>query len=398
MTVRETYVIARESFDGLFAALNALGYEVVGPRVRDGAIVYDQIKDTDELPIGWRDEAAPGTYRLVRTEDPTLFNFNVGPSSWKEFLFPARRRLWSAKRGETGAVEIEPETAAPPKLALLGVRACELAAIGVHDRVFQEGAFVDPDYAARRENVCVIAVNCVRAGGTCFCVSMGTGPGVSSGFDLSITEIFTTERHDFVIAVGSAVGAGVMTAFRQARGGDAAPKAPLEALGTAAALINAAAGQMGRRLETDGIKDLLYRSVDSPHWADVAERCLSCANCTLVCPTCFCSSVEDVTDLTGRHTERWQRWDSCFTMDHSYLHGGSVRATTKSRYRQWLTHKLGTWIDQFGQSGCVGCGKCISWCPVGIDLTVEMAALRRADQASLGHNGAKEETSGDHHA
>jgi sulfhydrogenase subunit beta (sulfur reductase) len=381
MTEREPSVMPREDFDGLFGALKSLGYEVVGPRVRDGAIVYDRIGAAADLPVGWRDELAPGKYRILKTEEPTLFNYNVGPSSWKNLLFPPRRKLWTGQRVGSGDMRIEPEVAAPPRLALLGVRACELAGIRVHDRVFQGSDFVDADYAARRDNICVIAVNCVRAGGTCFCVSMNSGPGARSGFDLSITEIYTPDRHDFVLTVGSDVGAAIIAALRQAQGAAAAPAATLEDLGTAAGLVAEAAGQMGRKLETAGIKELLYRSVESPHWADVAERCLSCANCTLVCPTCFCSSVEDVTDLTGEHTERWQRWDSCFTMDHSYLHGGSVRATTKSRYRQWLTHKLGSWIDQFGESGCVGCGKCIAWCPVGIDLTAEMATLRLADQA-----------------
>jgi formate hydrogenlyase subunit 6/NADH:ubiquinone oxidoreductase subunit I len=107
----------------------------------------------------------------------------------------------------------------------------------------------------------------------------------------------------------------------------------------------------------------------------VAQRCLACTNCTLVCPTCFCVAVEDTTDLAGDHVERHRRWDSCFTAGHSYVHGGSVHASTASRYRQWMTHKLSTWFDQFGSSGCVGCGRCIAWCPAAIDITEEAAAI-----------------------
>ncbi len=138
---------------------------------------------------------------------------------------------------------------------------------------------------------------------------------------------------------------------------------------------------MTRRLEPTVARDVLIANLDHPRWDDVANRCLSCTNCTLVCPTCFCSAVEDVNSLDGEHAERVQRWDSCFTLGHSTLHGaGSVRGDTRSRYRQWLTHKLSTWWDQFEVSGCVGCGRCIAWCPVGIDLTQEVAAIAQENK------------------
>jgi Fe-S oxidoreductase len=108
----------------------------------------------------------------------------------------------------------------------------------------------------------------------------------------------------------------------------------------------------------------------------------------MVCPTCFCTSVEETNDLTGTESSRSRRWDSCFTMDFSYIHGGSVRNSPKSRYRQWMTHKLSTWVDQFGTSGCVGCGRCITWCPVGIDITEEVRAI--ADSEKERHSGTTE--------
>jgi sulfhydrogenase subunit beta (sulfur reductase) len=137
---------------------------------------------------------------------------------------------------------------------------------------------------------------------------------------------------------------------------------------------------MGRRLDTDGIRDLLRETLEHPRWDEVAGRCLTCGNCTLVCPTCFCTAVEDGNDLTGERAERSRVWDSCFSIDYSYIHGGSIRQSPKGRYRQWLTHKLGTWHDQFGSSGCVGCGRCITWCPVGIDITEEVAAIRTTER------------------
>jgi sulfhydrogenase subunit beta (sulfur reductase) len=142
--------------------------------------------------------------------------------------------------------------------------------------------------------------------------------------------------------------------------------------------VEAAADRMGRTLETRGLAEALLRSLDHPRWDAAAERCLACGNCTLACPTCFCTTVEDTTDLTGAFAERTRRWDSCFTLDLSYIHGGPVRPSLRSRYRQWATHKLATWAGQFGTAGCVGCGRCITWCPAAIDLTEEVAAIAAA--------------------
>ncbi len=370
-TTSAVAILERAELSRLFAALQARGYQVVGPTVRDGAIVYDNLAGPEQLPIGWTDEQEGGTYRLKKRNDAALFGYVVGPHSWKKYLFPPEERLFRARRTADG-FEVLPEKVAPPKLAFLGVRACELHAIAVQDKVFVGGAFADPSYQARRGNIFTVAVNCGQAGKTCFCVSMKTGPKATAGYDLALTEILEPDRHYFVIESGSEAGAEVLAEL---------PQRPAEEpeISAAAAATERAISQMGRKLETDGIKELLYRNLENPRWEEVAERCLSCANCTMVCPTCFCSNVEDVTDLTGDHAERWRKWDSCFTVGFTHLVGGEVRSSVKSRYRQWLTHKLGTWIDQFGSSGCVGCGRCITWCPVAIDLTEEVRAIRESE-------------------
>jgi ferredoxin len=149
-----------------------------------------------------------------------------------------------------------------------------------------------------------------------------------------------------------------------------------EEIAAAERVVDRTRGQMGRTLETNGLKELLQTNANHPRWDEVSERCLTCGNCTNVCPTCFCTTIDDTTDLSGTTAERVRRWDSCFTLDFSYTHGGSVRSSARSRYRQWMTHKLAHWVDQFGSSGCVGCGRCITWCPVGIDITEEAAAIR----------------------
>jgi ferredoxin len=256
--------------------------------------------------------------------------------------------------------------------AFIGVRACDLNAIAVQDRTFLHGPYRDPTYAARREAAFIVVVNCGQAARTCFCASMETGPMAKAGYDLALTEILEDDRHEFFVEIGSERGSDVFRDLPVRPATDSDPAA-------ASRMVDRAIAQMGRTMNTSGLKELLYRNMDHPRWENVAGRCLSCANCTMVCPTCFCSTVEEVTDLTGDHTERWRRWDSCFTADHSYIHGGSVRPSTLSRYRQWMTHKLATWIDQFGSSGCVGCGRCITWCPVAIDITEEVRVIRETD-------------------
>ena len=374
--VEKHATIERQDLQRLLDVLVERGYRLVGPTIREGAIVYDQLHAESDLPIGWTDEQEAGVYRLKKREDEALFGYVVGPHSWKKFLLAPEMRLWQARRGANG-FEIVETTSEIPKLALIGVRSCEIHAIEIQDKVFLQSEYVDPSYALRREDLFIVAVNCGQAGGTCFCVSMNTGPRASHGFDLALTEVLAGDRHYFVAETGSDLGAEVLADTRHRN-------ASVQELETANIIVANTAEHMGRQLDTTGIKELFYRNYENARWNDVARRCLACANCTMVCPTCFCTTVEDTTDLTGENAERWRKWDSCFTMDFSYIHGGSIRSSTASRYRQWITHKLSTWFDQFGTSGCVGCGRCITWCPVGIDITVETRAIRDSEKSGKG--------------
>ncbi len=326
--------------------------------------------------MGWTDEQDGGHYRLRRRDDEALFGYAVGPHSWKQYQLPAQVKLWSARVDEDGALNdfTEPPRESPP-YAFLGARSCELHAMGILDHVLLSGRHADPADRARAEDLFVVAVQCGQAGGTCFCVSMDTGPVAERGFDLALTEVLEDGRHYFVAEVGSELGAEVLAEIPHGTAADADRSA-------ARSVHERTASEMGRELDVTDIRDLLYRNYEHPRWDEVAERCLTCGNCTMVCPTCFCTAVEDVTDLAGEHVERHQRWDSCFTIDYSNIHGGAVRNTPRSRYRQWMTHKLATWFDQFGSSGCVGCGRCITWCPVGIDLTEEARAIRASEEVS----------------
>jgi ferredoxin len=365
-------VLGPEGLSALVDVLRGAGYRVVGPTVRDGAIVLDEITSADDLPRAVTEEQDAATYRLEARDDGSYFGWAVGPHSWKGELMPSRVRLWRASasgNGNAPAIQEEPPPAQP--LAIFGARPCDLHSIAIQDRIFLGGKYVERDYAGRRDGAFFVVVNCGVPGGTCFCTSMGTGPRADAGFDLALTEVLEGE-HRFVVEVGTDRGRAIA---------DALPTRPAHGEDTAAALAvtDEAAQHMGRHVDAVGLPQLLAANREHPRFTEVATRCLTCGNCTAVCPTCFCTSVEDVNDLADGSAERWRVWDTCFSVDYSYIHGGSVRRSPEARYRQWLTHKFGTWVDQFGTSGCVGCGRCITWCPVGIDVTEELAAIRAAE-------------------
>ncbi|MCW5981016.1 MAG: 4Fe-4S dicluster domain-containing protein [Bryobacteraceae bacterium] len=364
----------------LISTLQARGYQVIGPAVRDGTIVYSPIERLEDLPAGFSMEQEAGACRLVKRNDGAVFGYAAGPRSLKSFFHPAEIKLISAER-DNGTFRIVSDAPSPPRTAFIGVRACEIAAVRIQDRVLLEDRYKDTFYETRRAHAFIVAVNCTAPADTCFCASTNTGPRAREGFDIALTEIVDDGRHVFLAEAGSAAGKELLRELPKAEPAAELRKAAEKAL-------QDAAGSMKRRLDTDGLAQLLYDNFDHPHWDDLASRCLCCANCTLVCPTCFCVAVDEASDVDGRSAERWRRWDSCFTQSFSYIHGGSVRHSPKSRYRQWLTHKFASWSDQFGTLGCVGCGRCIAWCPVGIDVTRELAAFRTSPAAVNSQGGS----------
>jgi len=353
----------------LLSSLQRRGYSLLGPTLRDGAIVYDPIESLADLPAGWTADQEAGSYRLRRRDDTALFGFASSPQSWKRYLHPSDVLLSSAQRDD-GAFRVLPGDPPPSKpSALLGVRACDLAAIAIQDRVLLHDKYTDTIYQSRRAGAFLVAVQCTESAPTCFCASMGTGPRASSGYDIALTEIIEPDRHLFLAEAATEIGAEVLSEVEHT-------KSNAELRRKAQHAVDRAGATQKRSLATDGIRDLLFDNYDHPRWERVAARCMACANCTMACPTCFCVSIEDSSDVANLRADRRRKWDSCFTHAFSYIHGGSVRLTAKSRYRQWLTHKLAAWHDQFASSGCVGCGRCITWCPVGIDITEEAAAIR----------------------
>lgn len=356
--------IQRNRFKQLLQTLQQADYRCIGPQLRDGAIVYDTLQSVDQLPAGWRDEQAPGRYRLEQHDSPRCFAWANGPQALKPLLFSPREVLWQVQRDATGRLTFAEVAASSERLAVIGVRACDLAALRLQDAHFLKPPYGDPHYRQRRSQLFLIAVNCTQPAATCFCASTGDGPRATDGFDLVLSEL----DDGYLIDAGTAAGEQLLQKLPVTKATPAQHR-------QVESEIDAAAQQQSRHLPGQNLQAALFANLDHPRWDDVAQRCLSCGNCTAVCPTCFCYSEQDEPALNGDSSEHYRQWDSCFNQGHSYIHGMVIRPETRTRYRQWLTHKLGSWHEQYGRSGCVGCGRCISWCPAGIDLTDEVAAI-----------------------
>jgi sulfhydrogenase subunit beta (sulfur reductase) len=356
-------LLHKRDLGSLFERLSAAGYRILGPRLRDGAVVFEELGSVDELPRGLRDVQSPGAYRTV-VEGDHYFDWANGPQALKPLCFAPREQLWHCERdgdGHLSFVEIPPR--ARPT-ALIGARGCDLAALDLQDRHFLAEGRLDRHYQARREALLIIAVHCNHPAATCFCASTGDGPRAGEGFDIGLQEL----EEGFLIEAGSN------------RGSDLLERLPLtaatpEQLAEAEDLYQGALERQQRGLPSRDLSEALFANLEHPRWDEVAGRCLACGNCTAVCPTCFCSDVFQEPSLDGGVTETYRQWDSCHTAGHSYFAGRVLRKDIRMRYRQWLTHKLGGWHAQFGRSGCTGCGRCITWCPVGIDITEEAAAI-----------------------
>ncbi|MBT00467.1 MAG: sulfite reductase subunit A [Oceanospirillaceae bacterium] len=355
--------LPREQLQALLERLQQQGYRCVGPRVREGAMVYDDINHADQLAVGYTQTQEPGHYRLKAGSTVRQFAWANGPQALKPLTFAPREDLWCAQEQPDGSLKFHPAATDYEPVAVIGVRACDLAALRLQEQHFLDSC-ADPQFAVRRRSLFLIAVNCTHPAQTCFCASTGDGPEVDQDCDLSLYE---TDEGFFVSAVSPAGQQLALTLPLEH--GDA------ELFKQACAEVTRAGEAQVRRVPAKNLRDSLFAQLDHPRWKEVAERCLSCGNCTQVCPTCFCHSETSVPSVDGHQTTHQRQWDSCFSPGHTYIHGITLRKETEQRYRQWLTHKFGSWHDQYGRSGCVGCGRCISWCPVGIDPTEELDVI-----------------------
>lgn len=370
----QRFVCEPQGLEKLFSLLKGEGYGLIGPRLEGEAIGIGQISTPQDLPVGWTENQKGGHYRLVAREDRAHFGFTVGPTGWRRFLQVPREKIYGAENRQ-GKWQVSPQQESLKPQAFIGVRGCDWKNILIQDKVFKDGEFQDHSYSQRRQPLFVVGVDCVVAASTCFCTSFDCGPQVGEGVDLALTEVLHGDDHFFLVRAGTSQGEKILKLWQlePATSGQ-------QDQGTTKIEANRKKVLANPQVEMSGLKEDLYDAWNHPHWDELGKKCLACANCTLVCPTCFCSTTVDQVNLQGDQVERFRQWDSCFTADHGYIHGGGIRPDVSSRYRQWLTHKLASWQDQFQSPGCTGCGRCVVWCPVGIDLREEVSRLRESGE------------------
>ena len=356
--------LPRASFPSLLSLLQRRGFQCIGPKEQDHTIVYAPVSGIEDFPSGVEVYQRPGTYTLSHSDTPRWFAWSNGPQALKPLLFSPREPLWTAARTTDGAVTFVETAPAPRPLAVIGVRPCDLAALALHNEHFLEGECVDRQYGNRYRDLLLVAVNCTHPADTCFCASTGDGPSALHGFDLLCDELDA----GFVIRAGNERGESILEELKIG-------PADKEQLDAADEQTEFATTAQQRHILSRNLQHSLFCNLDHPQWEQIADLCLACGNCTAVCPTCFCYRETDEPQLDGTSSVHLREWDSCFSPGHSYIFGKTIRLETRLRYRQWLTHKLGSWHEQYGRSGCVGCGRCITWCPVGIDITEQVAII-----------------------
>jgi ferredoxin len=234
------------------------------------------------------------------------------------------------------------------------VRGCDLAA---HERLARARGERVPGRLGQARFI--VAVACAVPADTCFCAAMGTGPEPDGVYDVGLAELDDADGHRFVAWARSSEGAERLRALEL-------EPAPLDDLVAAAGELEASRTRQTRSIELEGLPGRLL-AADDARWAEAASTCLACGSCTSVCPSCGCTEDREELGLDGT-SSHVRRWSSCFDPEFGYVHGGPLALSITERFRGFVTHKLATSTLEDGVADCVGCGRCVTWCPAGIDL------------------------------
>lgn len=324
----------------LIDSLSSAGVRVVAPVKNDeGMVVYGEI---------------------FSSADNLAFDEVIGRYSPKDSFFPQTETLLTYRK-DGNKVNVKPESPVIKETVLFGIRPCDAAAMKSLNSVFRWG-YIDNLFTDRIDSATVISMGCSIADDYCFCTSVGLAPDSKVGSDVLLKKDksgnyqaeFVTEKGEKFIAANNS--------FFSSSG----ENAELEPVAEVTALD----------INIDKIKGWLDDSenFDRDEWKILADQCVGCGGCTFVCPTCHCFDIVD--EPYGNQGKRIKNWDGC-QFDHFTLHasGHNPRDTQPKRWRNRFHCKFKIYPDRFEKKGCVGCGRCIRVCPVGVDITEAMITI-----------------------
>jgi sulfhydrogenase subunit beta (sulfur reductase) len=301
-------------------------YTVIGPVKKQDQYVFTELDEDDRLELDY-----------PRTILPL-----------KKYLVPSSELMF--KLGGEKVEAVLPQT----RYAFVGLHICEINAIKRLDMVLHD----DPYYKARRDNMLVIGVSC-KPTDECFCQSME-----ANVLPEGVCDIFLKEDGDgYTALAGSEAGRRLLSGHRFQPSDKKILKVKVEY-------------DDKKHVDLEKVWANMVKNYSSPLWDEMAKVCLGCANCTVVCPLCYCYDVQDITAVSPENPERHKCWDSCTLLNFATVTGGhKFRKDIKSRFKNIYTHKFKSYVDEFSVTACVGCGRCITFCPAGINMKANLERL-----------------------
>jgi len=316
--------------------------ELCGPTTKSGRTSYQKVDSLSQMDL-----------KATRTILPP-----------KKFLYPQRFTMF-----DFDDEEYVERLGGEPKRILFGVHLCDIHGINTMDKLFLE-IFKDPYYAERREKTLILGHSCIPDD-KCMCDATNTNY-IAEGFDL----FFTNLKMFYLVWVGSSRGHDLV----RTRADLFKRELDRSDILTYTEYKRWKASQFKLEVDLTGMPGIFELGYSSPVWDELGDKCLSCGQCSMVCPTCNCFNVVDDIELGTAEGTRDRLWDSCMFREYSEVAGGqNFRDRRSERLRLWYTHKLQAYIGEFGSPACVGCGRCIATCPVDINVATVATALREQE-------------------
>ena len=308
-------------------------------------VVYAPVQDEDNV-----------LFKPVQKGTTFLTTFANTKNAPKNFMFPRSELLLKYTRTPKG-VQFASDAPEAQRTVLFGARPCDARSFALLDMLFDQEKWKDPYYIDKRAKTTVIALACAHPPyASCFCTSVGGSPTSSDGADILLTDLGENYLAEFI----TEKGAKLLSYFGDSKADKAADKAKEKIAGESA-------GEIKVKIPAKEIKPWLDANFEHPFWATIHQKCLACGTCTYLCPTCHCFDISD--EMKGADGKRIRNWDSCmFPLFTKETSGHNPRSSQKERWRQRAMHKFRYYVDNFGAIACVGCGRCVMYCPVNIDI------------------------------